>query len=417
MKFYEGISTGLTAILEEKMRSALTMLGIIIGVAAVLAMLAVGDGAKSIVIQEFEKYGSHFTIGRNPWIWIGDRVIPNRSGEHLKYEDVLAIEAECPTVESVIPIISGEVLAQAEGGATKWTEYDAVNSYFPTGKKWWVQQGRFFSEDEFNNRRKVCILGLEVATELFGKQNPIGKEIKLSLQGGRPDRFRILGVMAERGTSLQYGFSWDDIVFIPLTTAQDRFKGKHHVNYLSVRAMDADAIKKAAEEVKSVLRKRHRNQDNFFDISFHTTAVNELDNISRILTIMLSSIAGFSLFVGSVGIMNMMLVSVNQRTREIGIRRAIGAKRRDIFLQFLIEAVVMCGVGGLLGIFLGIGTGYLCSYIAVKVVKVIPHWPVVISLHWMTVSVSISACIGILFGLYPAIRASHISPIEALRTE
>ena len=417
MKLYEGFSTGLSAILLEKMRSALTMLGIIIGVAAVLAMLAVGEGAKSIVMREFEKYGSHFTVRRNPWIWRGDRVFPNRSGEHLKYEDVLAIEAECPTVESVIPIVSGEVLAQAEGGATKWTEYDAVNSYFPTGKKWQIQQGRFFSKDEFNNRRKVCVLGLEVAMELFGDQNPIGKEIKLSLQGGRPDRFRILGVMAERGTSLQYGFSWDDIVFMPLTTAQDRFKGKHHVNYLSVRAIDADSIEKAAAEVMSVLRKRHRNQDNFFDISFHTTAVKELDKISRIIKIMLSSIAAFSLFVGSVGIMNMMLVSVNQRTREIGIRRAIGAKRRDIFLQFLIEAVVMCGIGGLFGIGLGIGTGYACSYIAVKIVKVIPHWPVVISPQWMVVSVSISACIGILFGLYPALRASHLSPIEALRTE
>ena len=283
--------------------------------------------------------------------------------------------------------------------------------------KWEIKQGRFFSEDEFNNRRKVCTLGVEVATELFGNQNPIGKEIKLSLQGGRSERFIILGVMAERGTSLQYGFSWDDIVFIPLTTAQDRFKGKHYVNDLSVRAIDADSIEKAAAEVMSVLRKRHRNQDNFFDISFHTAAVKELDKISRIIKIMLSSIAAFSLFVGSVGIMNMMLVSVNQRTREIGIRRAIGAKRRDIFLQFLIEAIVMCGIGGLFGIGLGIGTGYVCSYIAVKIVKVIPHWPVVISPQWMAVSVSISACIGILFGLYPALRASHLSPIEALRTE
>ena len=417
MKLYEGISTGLSAILQEKMRSVLTMLGIVIGVAAVLAMLAVGDGAKRIVTQEFEKFGGQFIVRRNPWIWRGDRVFPNRSSEQLKYEDVLAIEAECPSVASVIPIVSSEVLAQAEAGATKWTECEGVNSYFPIGMEWKIQQGRFFSEDEFNNRRKVCVLGLEVATELFGDQHPIGTEIKISLQGGRPDRFRILGVMAERGTSLQYGFSWDDIVYIPLTTAQDRFKGTHYVNYLNVRAVDSDSIEKAAEEVKSVLRKRHRNQDDFFDISFATAAVKELDKISRILTVMLSSIAGFSLFVGSVGIMNMMLVSVNQRTREIGLRRAIGAKRRDIFLQFLIEAVVMCSVGGLLGILLGIGTGYLCSHIAVKVVKVIPHWPVVISPHWMTISVSISAGIGILFGLYPAIRASHISPIEALRTE
>ena len=417
MKLYEGFSTGLAVILQEKLRSALTMLGIVIGIAAVLAMLAIGDGAKRIVMQEFEKYGGHFFVRRNPWIWRGDRVFPNRSGEHLKYEDVLAIEAECPTVESVIPSIADEVLAQAEGGATKWTEYDGVNSYFPIGMQWQIQQGRFFSEDEFNHRRKVCTLGTEVATELFGNQNPIGKEIKLSLQGGRPDRFTVLGVMAKRGTSLQYGFSWDDIVFIPLTTAQDRFKGKRHVNYINIRAVDNDSIEKAAEEVTAVLRKRHRNQDNFFDISFATAAVKELDRISRIIKIMLSSIAGFSLFVGSIGIMNMMLVSVNQRTREIGLRRAIGAKRRDILLQFLIEAVMMCSIGGLLGIGLGIGIGYACSNIAVKIVKVVPQWPVVISPQWMAVSVSISTCIGIVFGLYPAVRASQISPIEALRTE
>ena len=417
MKLYEGFSIGISVIRQEKMRSVLTMLGIVIGVAAVLAMLAIGDGAKRIVMQEFEKYGSHFTVSRNPWIWRGDRAFPNRSSEHLRYEDVLAIEAECPAVESVIPSIADEVLAQAEGGATKWTEYDGVNSYFPIGMQWQIQQGRFFSEVEFNDRRKVCILGTEVATELFGNQNPIGKEMKLSLQGGRPDRFTVLGVMAKRGTSLQYGFSWDDIVFIPLTTAQDRFKGTHRVNYISVRAIDTDFIEKAAEEVKAVLRKRHRNQENFFDISFHTAAVKELDKISRIIKIMLSSIAGFSLFVGSIGIMNMMLVSVNQRTREIGIRRAIGAKRHDILLQFLIEAVVMCGIGGLLGIGLGIGIGYACSNIAVKIVKVVPQWPVVISPQWMAVSVSLSTCIGIVFGLYPAVRASQVSPIEALRTE
>ena len=417
MKLYEGFSTGLSVLLQDKMRSALTMLGIVIGIAAVLAMLAIGDGAKRIVMQEFEKYGGQFIVERNPWIRRGDRVFPNRSSEHLRYEDVLAIEAECPAVESVIPSVSSQILAHAESGATKWTEYDGVNSYFPIAMKWEVKHGRFFSEDEFNNRGKVCVLGLEVATELFGDQNPIGKEIKLSMQGGRPDRFRILGVMAERGTSLQYGFSWDDIVFIPLTTAQDRFKGTHYINYLNVKAIDPDSIEKAAAQVKSVLSKRHRNQDDFFAINFATAAVQELDKISRIIKIMLSSIAGFSLFVGSVGIMNMMLVSVNQRIREIGLRRAIGAKRGDILLQFLIESVVMCGIGGILGIGMGIGIGYGCSHIAVKIVKVIPQWPVVISFQWMVLSVSISACIGIIFGLYPAVRASQIPPIEALRTQ
>lgn len=400
------------------MRSSLTMLGIIIGIAAILAMLAVGDGAKTIVTQELYKFGGEFTVRRNPWIWLGDRVIPNRSGEYLKYEDALAIEAQCPTVEFVIPSISHGILARSnKDGSPKWTEYDGVDPYFATGMSWNIGQGRFFSEDEFNNRRKVCVLGWEVATGLFGNQNPIGKEIKLSISGGRPVRFRILGVMAERGRSLQYGFSWDDTVFMPLTTAQDRFTGKHHVNYMKIKVKNLDAVAKAANEVKSVLRRQHRNQDNFFDISFHTEGIKELDKISRIIKIMLSSIAGFSLFVGSVGIMNMMLVSVNQRTREIGLRRAIGAKRWHVFSQFLIESVVMCGIGGCFGIGLGIATGYLCAEVAVNVVKVVPQWPVIVSPQWMIISVASPTCIGIFFGLYPAVKASQITPVQALRTE
>ncbi len=417
MKLYEGVSTGISAILQEKLRSALTMLGLIIGIASVFAILSIGDGAKLIVKQELNKYGGQFTVRRNPWLWIGNRSIPNRSSEHLKYDDVLAIEAQCPTVESVIPSVSGDLFAKVEGGIAKWVEYDGVNSNFPKGMKWKIQQGRFFSEDEFYDHRMVCVIGTEVTTELFGNQNPMGKEIKLSLQGGKPVRFTIVGVMAKRGKSLQYGFSWDNIVFMPLTTAQDRFTGNNHVNYLNIRAIDSNSIEKAIGEVKTVLRKQHRNRDDFFDISLHTAAVKQLDKISYIITIMLGSIASISLFVSSVGIMNMMLVSVSRRTREVGIRRAIGANRIDIFLQFLIETLVMCSIGGLSGIGLGIGTGYACSHIAVKIVEVVPHWPIVISLQWMVVSVSISVSIGIIFGLYPAVRASRISPIEALRTK
>ena len=420
MKFHETLSTALSAILQEKMRSALTMLGIVIGVAAILAMVGIGDGAKAIVMQELQKFGGEFTVSRNPWIRRGGRIMPNRSGEYLTYEDATAIEAECPTVEFVIPCISYEIFAQAEDGASKWTESDGVDAYFQIGMKWDIQHGRFFSDDEFNNRRKVCVLGSQVATALFGNRDPFGKEIKLTMRTitkGRAVRFMVVGVMAERGTNLQYGFSWDDIVFMPLTTAQDRFTGKHRVNYMKIKVKDPGGVERAANEVKSVLRKQHRNQDNFLDISFHTQGIKELDRISRIIKIMLSSIAGFSLFVGSVGIMNMMLVSVNQRVREVGLRRAIGAKRSHILLQFLIEASVMCGIGGCLGVVLGIGASYICADVAVSIVKVVPEWPVVISLQWIAIAVGCSTGIGILFGLYPAVRASQIPPVEALRTQ
>lgn len=417
MQLYEGISTGISSILQEKLQSILTIIGLIIGVGAVLAMLAIGDGAKVIVTQEFDKYGGDFIVRLNPWLWTGNRVIPNRSREYLRYDDVLAIEAQCPSIEFVIPSISGDLFAKVDDGSTKWVEYDAVNSNFPIGMKWEIQHGRFFSEEEFYDHRMVCVIGTEVRTELFGNQNPLGKEIKLSIQGGKPVRFTIVGVMAKRGRSLQYGFSWDNIIFIPLTTAQDRFTGKNHVNFLNIRTINSNSIQKAVIEIKDVLRRRHRNQDNFFDISFVNQAVERLDKISRIIKIMLTSIAAFSLFVGSVGIMNMMLVSVSRRTREIGIRRAVGAKQKDILFQFLIETLVMCSIGGVLGIILGIGTGYACSLIAVNIVKVVPYWPIVISLQWMLVSVSISVFIAIIFGLYPAIKASKISPIDALRTQ
>ncbi|MCG9126983.1 ABC transporter permease [Candidatus Poribacteria bacterium] len=417
MQFYEGISTGISSILQEKLQSILTIIGLIIGVGAVLAMLAIGDGAKVIVTQEFDKYGGDFIVRRNPWLWIGNRAIPNRSSEYLRYDDVLAIEAQCPSVEFVIPSISGDLFAKTDDGATKWVEYDGVNSNFPIAMKWEIQQGRFFSEEEFYDHRMVCVIGTEVTTELFGSQNPLGKEIKLSIRSGKPVRFTIVGVMGKRGRSLQYGFSWDNIVFIPLTTAQDRFTGKNHVNFLNITAVDSNSIQKAVAETKDVLRRRHRNKDNFFDISFANQAVERLDKISRIIKIMLTGIAAFSLFVGSVGIMNMMLVSVSRRTREIGLRRAVGAKQSDILFQFLIETLVMCSIGGILGILLGIETGYACSLIAVKIVKVVPYWPIVISIQWMLVSVSISVFIAIIFGLYPAIKASKISPIDALRTQ
>ncbi|MYC76568.1 ABC transporter permease [Candidatus Poribacteria bacterium] len=263
MKFQEALSTAFSAILQEKMRSGLTILGIVIGVAAILAMVGIGDGAKAIVTQELRKFGGEFTVSRNPWIWHGDRVLPNRSGEYLNYGDVTAIEAECPTVEFVIPSVSYEVLAQAEDGASKWTEYDGVDAYFQIGMNWDIQHGRFFSDNEFDNRKKVCALGSQVATELFGNQDPSGKEIKLtgrSSSKGRPVRFIVVGVMAERGTSLQYGFSWDDIVFIPLTTVQERFTGKRRVNYMKIKVKSPGTVEKAAEEVKAVLGKQHRNQ-------------------------------------------------------------------------------------------------------------------------------------------------------------
>ena len=437
MKLSEGFLVGFTAIRTNKMRSLLTMLGIVIGVASVLAMIAIGDGAKLLVLEDLEKLGgaNHFRLYRNDWIKKDGRWERNRSGEYFKYEDVLAIEAECPSVAGAWPRLNYyNILVLADDGSETRTGVIGVTPYYEIGMNWGIGQGRFISEEDIVNRTKVCVLGISEAINLFGDQQPvgdaIGKEVKIILDSSGEmggwrrnrvaERFTIVGVMTQRGQTLAFGggsWSLDNRLLIPLTTMQERFAGTDHIRTMSVQAKTVDLVEKAMEEVKTVIRRRHRNRDDFFEIWEMHRSMEELDKVSMIIKIMLGSIAGFSLLVGGIGIMNMMLVSVTERTREIGLRKAVGARRKDILLQFLIEAVLMCGVGGLLGIGLGIFAGQGMANIAVKVVKIVPEWPAVLSVQWMVISVIFSASIGIFFGLYPAIRAAQLAPIEALRAE
>ena len=274
------------------------------------------------------------------------------------------------------------------------------------------------------------MLGSEVTAALFGNQSPLGKEIKIGKgPGGREDRygrkeqnriterFTVVGTMETRGRSLRFGWNLDDMMFIPITTTQERFTGNDRIVMLSVHAKTVEEVPQAIEEVKTVLRKMHNGQDDFFSIWDMREGMAQLDKISKVIKIALGSIAGFSLLVGGIGIMNMMLVAVTERTREIGLRKAIGAKRLDIMVQFLMEAIAMCSVGGVLGVLLGMFAGEGMALLAVNIVKIVPEWPSVISTEWILISVSFSAIIGISFGLYPAIKASSLSPIEALRTD
>ncbi|RKU24085.1 multidrug ABC transporter substrate-binding protein [Candidatus Poribacteria bacterium] len=434
MRIVEGVSVGISAIRSNKMRSLLTMLGIIIGVASVLAMIAIGDGAKMIVLQDAQKLGgvNQFTMYRSSHKRVNNRWMPNRSNEYFEYEDVLAIEAECPSVKLVVPRIPEwrGVLVQAAGGAEHRTGYNGVNASFSEAMDWDIQQGRFITNEDIDNEAKVCVLGSEVTTALFGNTSPVGKEIKIGKgPGGRFDRygrkdqkriterFTVVGTMETRGRSLRFGWNLDDMVFIPLTTTQERFTGNDRIVMLSVHANTVEEVPQAIEEVKTVLRKMHHGQDDFFSIWDMREGMAQLDKISKVIKIALGSIAGFSLLVGGIGIMNMMLVAVTERTREIGLRKAIGAKRMDILLQFLIEAVAMCSVGGVLGVLLGLFAGEGMAMLAVNIVKIVPEWPSVVSTEWILISVSFSAVIGISFGLYPAIKASALSPIEALRAD
>ncbi len=433
MRIFEGLSVGILAIRSNKLRSLLTMLGIIIGVASVLAMISIGDGAKEIVLQDAQKLGgvNQFTMYRSSYRRVGSRWMPNRSNEYFKYEDVLAIEAECPSVKVVVPRIPEwrGVQIQSKDGAETRSGYNGVNSSFSEAMDWRIQEGRFISDEDIENKAKVCVLGTEVALNLFGNKSPINEEIKIGRGGGRFDRygrgdqvriaerFTVVGTMMPRGRSLRFGWNLDDMVFLPLTTAQERFTGNDHIVMLSVQANTVDDVPKAIEEVKEVMRTRHRNQDDFFDLRDMREGMAQLDKISNVIKIALGSIAGFSLLVGGIGIMNMMLVAVSERTREIGLRKALGAKRLDIMLQFLIESIAMCIIGGALGVGLGYLAGEGMALLAVKIVKIVPDWPAVISMQWVIISVSFSALIGVSFGLYPALKASALSPIEALRTE
>ena len=433
MRIVEAVSVGISAIRSNKMRSLLTMLGIIIGVASVLAMIAIGDGAKEIVRQDAQKLGgaNQFFVYRMSYKRVNNRWVRNRSSEYLKYEDILAMEAECPTISAATPQIWnwGGVLLQASGGTEIRAGWNGVDANYNTAMDWDVKEGRFITDEDVKNASKVCVLGDEIATALFGDKSPLGQEIKISRhndygnrrgQKGKRrymERFTIVGTFVPRGTSLRFGVSFDNLAFIPISTIQQRFTGNDQIPNIAVYAHTVEDVPKAVEEVKSVIRKRHRNQDDFIRIFEMHAGMAQLEKISKIIKITLGSIAGFSLLVGGIGIMNMMLVAVTERTREIGLRKALGAKSLDILLQFLIESVIMCGVGGAIGVGLGILAGEGMALLAVKIVKIVPEWPAVISLQWILISVSVSAIIGISFGLYPALKASSLTPIEALRKD
>ena len=433
MRLIEGLSIGISAIRANKMRSLLTMLGIIIGVAAVLAMIAIGDGAKIIVLKDAQKLGgaNQFTMYRTWYKQVNGRWSRVRSNEYMEYEDVLAIEAECPSVSAVTPRIPewrGSLIQAADGSETR-AGYNGVDATYKIAMDWDLQEGRFITEEDVETATKICVLGDEVATELFGDKSPLGQEIKIAKGSGRYDkwgrrdskrsteRFTVVGTMMPRGRSLRFGWSYDNLVFIPISTVQERFTGNDRIQDIVVYAHTIEDVPKAIEEVKAVIRKRHKNQDDFVRFFEMRSGMAQLEKISKMIKIALGSIAGFSLLVGGIGIMNMMLVAVSERTREIGLRKALGAKSVDILVQFLMEAVILCGVGGAIGIGLGMFAGEGMAMLAVKIAKIVPEWPAVVSTQWILISVSFSAVIGILFGLYPAVKASSLSPIEALRTE
>ena len=421
MKFRDAIITGVTHLAQNKLRAGLSILGIFIGIASVLCMMAIGDGAKLIIARDIEKLGgaNQVQFWTRTSIWKRRRFV-RRTTERYTLEDALAIEAECLNVLYVLPKHEGyETFVTSRNGNQARPLLEGVTADYAHGMSWELQTGRFLSEGDIENAKQVCVLGATTATELFGEESPIGPEVKIRYHWrGAMVRLRVVGVMKTKGRSLSFWwYSLDDALCVPLTTYQQRITGTRYLEDMIVffeKGTDTDSI---VDSVKDVLRKRHRGKDDFIGYWIPKRSARQLEHFERVIKITLGSIAGFSLFVSGIGIMNICLVSVGEKTREIGLRKSVGAKRIHIFWQFLTESICLCVCGGLLGIAGGWVAAQGMTRLAVRIVQIVPEWPVVLSLPWILTSVIFSIFMGITFGVYPAMLAAQLSPIEALRTE
>lgn len=378
----------ISSILSNKMRSFLTMLGVIIGVTAVITLIALGQGSIQRVSSQIESLGTNLIVINIT----GGR---NRS---VTREDLNRIK-EISDVSEIAPVLSGGVTVKA-GNMNANTSLEATTPGYQQVRNTYVQLGRFLLQNDLDMRFRVAVVGVDVADELFGRRDVIGEEI--SINGVE---FTIIGILEEKGSSV--AGSDDNRVIIPLTTGQ-RLLRNMEVRTFYVSTQSPDAVNRVVGEIERFLTRKF-NDENSFRVFNQTQLLSTINEATATLTMMLSGIAGISLLVGGIGIMNIMLVSVTERTREIGIRKAIGAKKRDILVQFLIESAVISGLGGVLGIIVGfMGANFLSSILNI---------PVAISADVVLLATGFSVGVGIIFGLYPASKAASLNPIDALRYE
>ncbi len=392
----------------NRMRSVLTMLGMIIGVAAVIAMVAIGAGANERISAQIASVGSNLLLvlpgsttsgglrsgfGGAPTLTMGDARAIGRELSAVRYAS--------PTVRAAAPVVYGN---------QNWsTVIQGVTPEYFAIREWPLAEGRYFTPEEVEAASKVAVIGRTVAVNVFGSENPVGKVVRI-----KRVPFTVIGLLEDKGQSPQ-GQDQDDTVVAPLTTVQTRLSGSAHIGTVGVvlvQAVDGDSVKEAEGQVVALLRQRHRIQpreDDDFSVRNLSEMLAVAEASTRIMSVLLGAIASVSLVVGGIGIMNIMLVSVTERTREIGIRLAVGARERDILLQFLIEAVVLAASGGAAGILLGIGGSFLISRFA--------GWSTLIAPGAVFVAFGFSAAVGVFFGFYPARKASRLDPIEALRYE
>jgi putative ABC transport system permease protein len=399
------LPVALSALARNKLRTALTMLGITIGIAAVICTVAIGEGGSSRIREQLNNLGDNFV-----WIEAGGRAINGvRTGNHdtttLTAADAVAIKNQVSLIKSVSPNVDDPV--QIIYGNQNWhTSYRGVSPEYFDIKRWVIDQGAAFSQDDVDRSADVCVIGRSVRAQLFGVEDPVGKVVRLN---NIP--FKVVGTLQPKGLSLS-GQDQDDTVIMPYTTAQKKIKGVSWLDDILCSAVSFDAVKIAGQEAAAILRDRHHlrpEEEDDFNIRNPEDIIQAQLDASKTLTVLLIAVASISLLVGGIGIMNVMLVSVTERTREIGVRVAVGAPEEAIRLQFLGESVMLSLVGGAAGVIAGIGGSYLVGQML--------QWPLEMSADAVIVAAFFSVAVGVFFGYYPALKASRLDPIDALRYE
>jgi putative ABC transport system permease protein len=393
------------SILKNRMRSLLTSLGIIIGVSAVIVMVAIGEGSQAQIEEQINSLGTDLIIAFPGASRSGGVSRGAGSFNRFTYSDVEKLREESKLLKAVSPVVFAG--SQIIGGGHNWstTVFGVSPEYFEI-RNWPLESGEFYTEREEKSRRKVCLLGKTVANELFPGQNPVGEKIRI-----RNTPFTVIGVLKAKGQS-GLGQDQDDVVLAPSTTVLYRLRGRDYLNMINASSISPDLINEAKDEMRTILRESHRldpAEDDDFTIRTQAEITEAASATSKIMTILLGAVAGVSLVVGGIGIMNIMLVSVTERTREIGIRLSVGARSSDILTQFLAEAVVLSLSGGIIGILLSFGTSLIMNKFTAIYTLIDPFI--------IFISFLFSGAVGIFFGFYPARKAANLNPIDALRYE